>query len=350
MLDTLPVAANRAVFYVLLAFALSALATRALFRVAARVGLVDEPGGRKQHEGTIPVTGGVAMYAGFAAAVLASGLVAGAALALVAALGLLVVVGALDDMHDLQPRAKFFAQLAAALFMTSWANLFVVQLGDLLGLGTLTLYNWAIPFSVVCALGTINAINMVDGLDGAAGGVAFVATLWLALGAALQSLGTQFLQLLMLAAAIAGFLAWNVRLPRRAQARAFMGDSGSMMLGFALCWFAIDLTQGERRALPPIACVWIFAVPLLDMARVMFARFLRGASLLEADRAHLHHLLLARGYSASRATAVLILASVLSGGAGVAAWQLGVPEWVMFYLFLGVLGVLLGRTWRYERG
>ncbi len=342
MLDDLPFGANRLVFFLALAFAVAAFSARALSRVALRIGLADLPGGRKQHQGTIPVTGGVAMFAGFAAAALSSGLVAGPTLALVTALGLLVAGGAADDMHDISPRSKFFVQLVAALFMTSWAGVQVAQLGDLLGLGTASLHGWAIPFSVVCALGVINAINMLDGLDGAAGGVALAAALWLAWCAAAQGLSVQCVLLLLLAAAIAGFLLWNLRLPGRAQAAVFMGDAGSMMLGLALCWFAIDLTQSAGRALPPIACVWLLAVPLLDMARVMFLRLLRGTSLFEADRGHLHHLLLARGHSVAATTWILIGGTVITGAIGVGAWKLGIPDWAMFYVFLALLAAVLG--------
>src|SRR5258706_11008806 len=95
-LPALPLAANRLVFLLVLAFAAAALSARALSRIALRIGLADLPGGRKQHDGTIPVTGGVAMFAGFAAAALTSGLVAGPTLALVTALGLLVAGGAAD--------------------------------------------------------------------------------------------------------------------------------------------------------------------------------------------------------------------------------------------------------------
>ena len=345
MLEQLPIGANRLVFLLALAFAVSAFGARALSRIALRVGLVDQPGGRKQHDGAIPVTGGVAMFAGFAAAALASGLVAGPTLALVVALGLLVVGGVADDMHDITPRAKFFLQIVAALVMTSWAGVQVARLGDLLGLGAVNLHGWAIPFSVVCTLGVINSINMLDGLDGAAGGTALVAALWFALAAAAQGLGTQCVLLLLLAAAIAGFLFWNLRVPGRAQAAVFMGDAGSMMLGLALCWFSIDLSQGEGRSLPPIACVWLLAVPLLDMARVMFLRLLRGASVFDADRAHFHHQLLARGHSAAATAWILIGASALAGAAGISAWKLGVPDWAMFYAFLALLAVVLGFAW-----
>jgi UDP-GlcNAc:undecaprenyl-phosphate GlcNAc-1-phosphate transferase len=342
MLEQLPIGPNRIAFLLALAFAVSAFGARALTRIALRIGLVDLPGGRKQHEGAVPVTGGIAMFAGFAAAALASGLVAGPTLGLVVALGLLVGGGTADDMHDISPRAKFLLQLVAALVMTSWAGVQVAQLGDLLGLGRIHLHHWAIPFSVVCALGVINAINMLDGVDGAAGGTALVVTLCFAWAAGTQGLGVQYTLLLLLAAALAGFLLWNLRVPGRAQAAVFMGDSGSMMLGLALCWFAIDLTQGAGRLLPPMACVWILAVPLLDMARVMFLRLLRGASMLDADRAHFHHLLLDRGYSAAAAGWILIGASALAGAAGISAWRIGVPDWAMFYAFLALLAIVLG--------
>jgi UDP-GlcNAc:undecaprenyl-phosphate GlcNAc-1-phosphate transferase len=342
MIDNLPLGANRLVFFVALAFAIAAFVARASSRIALRVGLVDLPGGRKQHDGSIPVTGGIAMYAGFAAAALSSGLVTGPTLALVAALGLLVMGGVADDLHDISPRAKFLVQLVAALCMTSWASVQVAQLGDLLGLGGIKLHGWAIPFSVICALGVINAINMVDGLDGCAGGIAFVASLWLAWCAAAQGLGAQCMILLLLAAAISGFLAWNLRLPGRSQAAVFMGDAGSMMLGLALCWFAIDLTQGDGRMLPPMVCVWILAVPLLDMARVMYLRLRRGASLFAADRGHFHHALLARGFSASATAWILIGAAALGGAAGVEAWRLEVPDWALFYAFIALLAAILG--------
>ena len=202
MLDNLPLGANRLAFMLVLAFGVTAFCARALSRVALRIGLADLPGGRKQHVGTIPVTGGVAMFAGFAAASLTSGLVAGPSLALVAALGLLVACGAADDMHDISPRSKFFVQPVAALFMTSWAGVQVTQLGNLFGLGTANLHGWSIPFSIICALGVINAINMIDGMDGAAGGVALAASLWLAWCAAAQGLNVQWVLLLLLAASV----------------------------------------------------------------------------------------------------------------------------------------------------
>ena len=330
MLDALPLPGNRVTFCLLVALGASVFFSRSLAHMATRIGLADPPGGRKQHEGTIPLTGGLGMFTGFFLGAMASGLIVGSTVALIVALFLLVFGGAADDMHDISARSKLLLQLVAALLMTSWAGVQVTQLGNLFGFGPVQLYEWALPFSVVCAIGVINAVNMVDGLDGSAGGISLVAALWLAYVALLQRLSVQALLLLVLAAAVAGFLVWNMRLPPlRDQARVFMGDSGSMMLGLALCWFCIDVTQGEGRRLAPIVCMWILAVPLLDMSRVMFVRYRRKVSLFDADRQHLHHLLLARGVLPHAAALVMIGTSALTGGLAIAAWELGVPEAVL---------------------
>jgi UDP-GlcNAc:undecaprenyl-phosphate GlcNAc-1-phosphate transferase len=342
MLQQLPLPGNRVAFYMLLACAVAALVARALAPVAIRIGLADVPGGRKQHVGAIPVTGGIGMFAGFFVAAMATGLVAGTMVALLVALFLLVFGGAADDMRDISHQFKFLLQLIAALLMTSWAGVQVQQLGNLFGFGPLNLYEWAIPFSVVCALGVINAINMVDGLDGTAGGVSVVATLALAYAALVQGLASQALLLLLLGAAICGFLVWNMRLPGvRSQARVFMGDSGSMMLGLALCWFSIDLTQGEGRSLPPIVCMWILAVPLLDMARVMFVRMRKRISMFEADREHLHHLLLERGVPVHATSWILMAIAALGATIGLGAWRAGLPDWLMSYAFIVLFIIVL---------
>lgn len=350
MLEVLPLPGNRVVFCLLLALGVTALVVRMLAAVANRIGLADPPGGRKQHEGQIPLTGGIGMFAGFFVAAMVSQLIVGPTVALIVALLLLVFGGVADDLRDIRHQSKFLIQLTATLLMTSWGLVQVHYLGNLFGFGPVNLYQWAIPFSVVCALGVINAINMVDGLDGAAGGIAMVAALCLAYAAFLQGLGSQALLLLLLAASIAGFLVWNMRFPGiRSQARVFMGDSGSMMLGLALCWFCIDLTQGEGRTLPPIVCMWILAVPLLDMARVMFVRIYKRISMFQADREHLHHLLLERRVPVHAAAWVMMGVAAFSGVAALVAWRLDVPDWMLSYGFIALFVAVLVSTYFREQ-
>ena len=97
-----------------------------------------------------------------------------------------------------------------------------------------------------------------------------------------------------------------------------------------------------------MVCVWFLAVPLLDMARVMFVRLLRRGSLFDADREHFHHFLLARGYPVSASAWLLIAASAASSAIGIGAWRLHVPDWAMFYAFMALLGAILAITWSRE--
>ncbi len=312
-------------------------------RIAPRIGLVDEPGGRKHHVGSVPVVGGLAMFGGFACGLFAWSATAHSeldrsGLSMLAAFALLVAVGMLDDRHDLRPRTKFAAQLIAAVLMAAGAKVAVQHLGDLLGFGPFGLGDWALPFTVVCVLGVINAVNMQDGVDGLAGSVTLAEIGLFALAGSLADTPVPA-WVALLAACLAGFLVFNLRLPGRSQARLFMGDAGSMMLGIALTWIAVVLTQsGEpAAAVPPMVAVWILAVPLADMARVMASRVRRGGSMLDAGRDHLHHLLQARGQTPNAVVAIIVAASLVCGGGAILAWRAGVPDWVLFGAFLAAL-------------
>lgn len=320
-----------------LALAITALLAYFLPRHAERIGLIDVPGGRKQHEGETPVVGGLAMFCGFTFSVLALGRLSPANLSLLCALGLLIVAGVLDDVHDLRARYKFLAQIVAALLMTLWAGQHVSLLGDLFGFGMLGLSYWTVPFTAICVLGVINAINMLDGLDGLAGSICWITLGWLAVAAELSGLDAQLWVALLMMSAVAGFLLFNLRLPWRSRAAVFMGDAGSMMLGLALVWLSVDITQGPGREFPPMAAVWIIALPLADMARVMFLRMARGNSPFLADREHLHHVLLARGWSPNMVVLAMTALSAAGGAIGVGAWSLGVPDWALFYTFIAML-------------
>jgi UDP-GlcNAc:undecaprenyl-phosphate GlcNAc-1-phosphate transferase len=319
-----------------------------LRNTARRMGLVDYPGGRKQHEGAVPVVGGLAIYGAFAFSALL--ITQSESLypfrSLLGGMGLLVLAGVLDDMHDLSAFAKLALQCAAALLMASWGGVYVAELGDLFGLGgTLALGNFAIPFTLVCVLGIINGINMSDGVDGLAGGLTLVSLLAFATLFAELKLPSYLLIVSILIGAVVGFLCFNLRHPLRQQANIFLGDAGSMALGFALCWFAVSLTRvsGTTRV-PPIAIVWLIAVPLLDMGVVILRRALSGKSPLAADREHLHHLLLRAGFGYAATTWTLLLANVICAGVGLAIWKYGIRDSWGFYGFIGMLVATLALT------
>lgn len=328
-----------------LAALLTALLILWLRRPAHRFGLVDDPGGRKRHGDTVPLTGGLALTAGFFMALSLSLPALGTQVALLVSLGLLALIGVLDDLGEVSPRTKLGAQILAAVLMTSWANHFLVHLGDLFGRGDIELYNWGIPLTLFATAALINGINMLDGLDGLAGGLVAVMLAYFA-GFARWSGDTSALKVtVVLLGAVAGFLMFNLPHPWRGHRRTFMGDTGSLVLGFAIAWFSIGLTQDTgngQPTVPPVAMLWVTGIVLFDLFTVTVRRIMRRRDPALADRGHIHHILLRRGLSPVRTVVLLLALNAAMGAAGTLLWWLDAPESWMFAAYVAAGLVYLG--------
>jgi len=320
---------------------ISALLILVLGRPAQRWKMVDVPGGRKRHGSSVPVTGGIGITAGFILALLISFGSFGEYIAFFSGFLLLALTGVLDDIGEISPGSKMLSQLLAALFMTSWGANFLLLLGDLFGRGTVHTHHWAIPLTVFATLAVINAVNMFDGLDGLAGGLSLVIIAFLGGFAWVISDPTAAKILLVLAGAIAGFLLFNLPWSFRGRHRTFMGDAGSMVLGFAIAWFSVSLTQRSGLAVPPPVMLWILGIVLMDVFTVTVRRVARRRSPMSADRDHIHHLLMRRGYSAQKTLAILIGSNTALAATGTALWLLSVPEQWIFWLFIVICAVYL---------
>jgi UDP-GlcNAc:undecaprenyl-phosphate/decaprenyl-phosphate GlcNAc-1-phosphate transferase len=324
----------------LVAVALAAFTTLLLTPLLARFSpalrLVDHPGGRKKHAGSIPLVGGIAI---FVACCATAAFGAPVPTAFCAAAAILVTVGAVDDAVDLGTLVRFAAQIAASIVMILFGALELQSVGNLLGTGPIGLWIFLYPMTVFAVVGVINSINMMDGMDGLAGSVVAVALSWYALVAHMQGQPGAFAIALVLAVAVSAFLAFNLRLPWRRHARVFLGDAGSMMLGFAVAWLALDLTQFSGRTFPPISALWVVLLPLADCVSLMARRVRRGRSPFAPDSRHIHHYLQARGLGVPATHAVLVFVSTLFGAIGVGGWWLRVPEpylfGAFFFLFFG---------------
>jgi len=302
--------------------------------LAIRIGLVDSPGERKLHAGHIPLVGGIAMLCGFMFAVLALDLSLDSYRAYFACIALLVIVGILDDFHDLPPWAHFAAQIVAALIMTLWGGVVVRDLGPLFGSGSVQLGMWAVPFTVFAAVGMINAFNMLDGVDGLAGGIAWIAFVLLGIVSFSGNRMADAQVLLILACVVSAFLSFNLRIPNNRHARVFMGDAGSMFLGFSLVWFVITLSQGENRAMTPVTALWILALPLIDAVSILILRLSNRRPPFKAARDHLHHILLSLGISVNWTVATIVGLATTIGALGLLGLISGVTEHLLFYGFL----------------
>ncbi|MFZ1640647.1 MAG: MraY family glycosyltransferase [Candidatus Contendobacter sp.] len=318
-------------------------------------GWVDRPNGRKHHQTPVPLVGGIAMCVACSLSMLALPAQPYACQELLIAMVLLTLIGLYDDLRAVRPAIRFVFQCGAVLVMTLGGGIVLDNLGDLFGMGDVTLVGGiALLFTLFCVVGLINAFNMSDGLDGLAGGLALIAAGWLVvlLWVAPVSHRGDSDALLVLIMVIIGFLCFNLRHPWRSRASVFMGDAGSTMLGFVLTWFLIRLSQGPEAVMTPMTAVWLLALPLVDAVAMIILRIRAGHSPFAADRRHLHHLLLDCGLSDGRATALLLAMALMTGAAGVVAHRLGVPEYLQFYAFLALFGLycwVVIRFWERRR-
>lgn len=335
----------------LIGFLCGLLILRTLEPVARHIGLVDHPRVDKVHDLPTPLVGGIAMFIAFALAVLSFDVSLSPYRLLFAGALILVVVGVLDDFREFSPRQRFAAQIAASLTMTVGAGVVIGDLGRLISPDwTLSLGVLAVPVTLFSTVGVINAVNMSDGLDGLAASLVLVTVG--ALGVAAWTGGKPEAMgiLILLSAVLLAFLVFNLR--RYERALVFMGDAGSMFLGFVLAWFLIRFSQGEDRLMAPVTALWIFAVPLIDTVSIMLRRMLLGRSPFLGDREHLHHMLLAAGFTPKQALTLMLLLALAAAVVGLTGEFAGISEHWMFLGFLALFGLhfrIIQRSWRKHR-
>lgn len=320
------------------AFLVTLATTLLLARYATKLDLIDAPdAGRKFHEGAVPAVGGLAMGVGLLVTFPLVPMVAESARVLAVAIVLTLLAGYLDDRYELGPVSKFAFQIAAAAMLVKWGHAELHHLGKLVSPETLWLGRWSVPLSLFAIIGVMNAMNMIDGLDGLAGSIALSACLGFFTAALFAGDALLVAFIWITGGAVVAFLVFNARTPFRSRAAVFMGDSGSLLLGLLLAWFAIRLAMADSPGITPVTAIWILAVPLADTVALMTRRLLRGRSPCAADRQHMHHILLALGLSQERTVALMFVMSLAFGFIGFAAHLAGVPEHVMFYIAMVVL-------------
>ncbi len=341
-----------AILTLLLAFGSTVLCIVLLRPLAPKLGLVDHPSGRKSHEGAIPLVGGIAIWLAFTVSLLFIGM-SDKLMYFVIAGGLLIFVGAADDMADLSPRWRLVLHIVAALIMSLLAGVVVQSLGEVFVPGfELKLGIFAILFTVFAVVALINAANMCDGLDGHCGTQVFVPLVGLAILTGIKGDQEHFLPLIALCGCLLGFLFFNLRAPWRSKATVFLGDAGTYFLGFILAWFLIDVSQGEHAVLPAVAVLWFAVLLIYDTVEVVTRRLFRRESPFQASREHLHHVFLLAGFSVSETVLTMGGITLLGVLVGIATTFVGLPDSVQFgaFILVGILFLrMIFRTWSVMR-
>lgn len=321
----------------------------ALYPLAVKMGFTDKPCHRKQHKKPTPLIGGFAIYSALLATVLLTINPLPHQSEFFVAATLLMLVGLLDDYRGIGVKVRLVAQMAAGLIMTQIAGIKVDTLGNLFGFGEIQLGDFATAFTVFAMVGGINAFNMIDGMDGLSGSLSLIAFATLAEMAWLAQDIAMYNFCLMFMAALIVFLAFNLRIAGRPNAKIFLGDSGSTFLGFAIFWLAISALHGEHSQMAPPMVLWITALPLMDSVCVMLRRLIKGRSPFQPDREHLHHIFHVAGFGINVTLAILVFVSLSLVMIGITVnHYFSDPDPILFGLFMLLFAVhswMMGKAW-----
>jgi UDP-GlcNAc:undecaprenyl-phosphate GlcNAc-1-phosphate transferase len=285
---------------------LSLAITPLIIKLAHKLNFVDRPGERKINTKIIATAGGTAIYLAFMiplrfflpANQTITGIMLGGSF--------MLLLGLLDDKFEISAPIKFIGQIIGALILIYFGvkiNFITNPFGGFIYLGV-----YAVPFTVFWIVSIINTINLIDGLDGLAAGVSIIAVLTLFAVALQENQVVAPMLAVLLAGSCLGFLKYNFN-----PARVFMGDTGSMFIGYIIA--AVSITGALKSA----AAVTIFvpmlalAVPILDTTFAIIRRIFNDRPIGEADHGHIHHRLLAIGMNQRQAVISVYVISAFLG-------------------------------------
>ncbi|MCH8820800.1 MAG: undecaprenyl/decaprenyl-phosphate alpha-N-acetylglucosaminyl 1-phosphate transferase [Acidobacteria bacterium] len=336
------------IFLFLASLGLVTILTPISIKLAGKIGAMDIPTERKVHKTPVPRLGGLAVVLAVALALLLGAVVNRYIAAIIhtefvgIVLGCLVIVvlGIWDDIRNINPFIKLAGQLVAASVAVSMgvqfelaSNPLVGQMRDYFDLGLL-----AFPLSVLWIVGLTNAMNLIDGLDGLASGIALFTSVTLFLISVNSQAGYVTYVYITLAGATLGFLRYN-----RFPAKVFLGDTGSMFLGFSLGCLSTTGFQKSFTLSSLVIPVIIFGVPIFDSTLAVTRRYLRKKGFTTADREHLHHRLLDLGLN-QRQTVLLLNFVTLLLGIIAFAFTVQLNEYAaVVVVLIGVLGGMLAK-------
>ncbi len=273
---------------------------------AVKVGAVDKPDARKVHHSIIPRLGGLAIFIGYIASVAYSVPKSNYVWGLLIGSTALVLVGVWDDVKQIGPKTKLVGQIIAAAILVAFG--IQVEFINIPGIGLVYLDWVSVPLTIFWIVGFTNIVNLIDGLDGLAAGISLIACM------AIFSVTLQMGQVdlacitLALAGAACGFLRYNFN-----PADIFMGDTGSMLLGYTMAAISVMGTVKTATAVAMVVPVIVLGLPILDTTFAIIRRKLNGKPIFKPDKGHVHHRLLALGLSQKQAVLLMYAITALLG-------------------------------------
>ncbi|MEH6587355.1 MAG: hypothetical protein V7720_12400 [Halioglobus sp.] len=284
--------------------------------IGVRLGLVDHPDARKRHSGVIALTGGIFIFLTILLGELTLGIKPYTSQMMVIATAIFLV-GVFDDFRHIHAGLRLLIQYGAGVLLATYGGIAIDNVGNLLAFGDIHLLLLTIPLTALSVAGLSNAYNMIDGIDGLAAStiaLPLLALYLLALGS--NHPEAEFLLLMMIPLGV--FLIFNLGPNNRLIPKVFLGDGGSITLGFLVTASLVYFSQGEDAIIKPVTALWLVTVPLMDMLATMLRRYRAGRKMMEADRSHLHHTLMDIGLSPRQTLLALVAYAIVGIAAGLA--------------------------------
>ena len=332
----------------LISFLLGALFMPVVVRIAKAKGFVIRPNKRMSHEGEIPNIGGLNICFSFMLTYLLLTPFTQNHFFLIG-LFVIMVVGFIDDILVLRPMAKLMGETLAGVALIGFADMRITHLHGIFGIAEIgVIPSYLLSLFVLLAI--INAINLIDGIDGLASGLGILYCLFFAIYFGLAGETLWSTTAISMIGVLAVFFIYNVFGKKD---KIFMGDSGSLLLGYLLTAFVFRFCELNAyhlvpeslymRAAPAVA-VCVLTVPLFDTIRVSITRIKNGRSPFEPDKNHIHHLLLRTGLNHIQTTCVLLSVSVLFIGLGILGCNWNI--WLLLLADFGLATLLTLLLWR----
>jgi len=332
--------------------ALTYVLTRLLIPAAPKLGLMDVPCARKKHTGAIPLVGGLAIYGSVFICTMLFTKLQIELLSIITLGGILTTVGTLDDKYGLSPKLRLALQFCAGGLLSYGAGIELQTLGNALGLGMVQTGFLAIPLTAIGIAALSNAYNMTDGIDGLAASLGIVAFISLIVSLYDKLSPAEFNVLRFYTLSLCIYLIFNFAIKPLAPSKVFMGDAGSMFIGFSIGAFTIYFSQSSEYELDPTTTLWFVAVPLYDMIATMIRRIRKGQSPFYPDRTHLHHLLMHLGLNGTQALAAIVLFATTLGGVGILIDNYKIESYIslaaFIFIFIAYLQVIL-HAWKIKK-
>ncbi|HHU68899.1 MAG TPA: undecaprenyl/decaprenyl-phosphate alpha-N-acetylglucosaminyl 1-phosphate transferase [Thermoanaerobacterales bacterium] len=325
------------IYSLIIGFAISYIMTPLVKEFAWKIGAVDIPNDeRRVHTKPIPRIGGLAIYAAFVITLLITVPLNLNTIGILIGSTVIVILGIFDDLYDLSPKIKLIGQIVAAAILVCFGikvEWVTNPFGGMFYLGKLS-----IPITIFWVVGITNTLNFIDGLDGLAAGISSIASFTLMVMALCEGLSSVVVLTAALAGGALGFLPHNFN-----PAKIFMGDTGAMFLGYTLAAISVVGAVKSATVIALVVPILALGLPIMDTAFAILRRFVNGYPIMQADKDHIHHRLLAIGFTQKQTVLIMYSISAVFGMSAIALAEMGLLQAGFILIALIILLIVTGR-------